>query len=568
MPSQTVPEHDTALAVVRAYHQHSKHRFERYAPGPETLDWDEQPAPFRHFEGAPRRGLPRLSSESSNASLHAALQRPFDTLGTPDSVALPPNLESIGALLQLSLGLTAWKTLGPDRWAVRANPSSGNLHPTEAYLLASGIEGLEDGLHHYRPEDHGLELRARHATDGQTPRLAILLTSVMWREAWKYGDRAFRYCQLDAGHAAGALRYAAAALGWRLAEQAHIGNATLARLAGVDRHEEFPARRSPETEREEAEILLSVGFGGTPPTLVANQLRGLAENAQWHGVASSIDRHPMYRWPIIGKVAAATRRDDATAPPSTAAATSTPTARSGTVAVGQLLANRRSAQRFDHYHHMSLAWFSALLERLQPTAGPPWDVFDEPPRLALLLFVSHVEGLTPGLYLLPRGDTQLAALRPHLAPHLHLDPVPGLDTLLHLDSLEPTALQRIARSLHCHQEIAANACFALGMLAEFDTTLERQGPAAYRSLYREAGLIGQVLYLEAEAHGLRGTGIGCFFDDPVHTLLGLEGSTWQSLYHFTVGLPVLDSRIESTPGYPEEDETANDTHSSESGDTP
>jgi hypothetical protein len=39
-------------------------------------------------------------------------------------------------------------------------------------------------------------------------------------------------------------------------------------------------------------------------------------------------------------------------------------------------------------------------------------------------------------------------------------------------------------------------------------------------------MIGQVLYLEAEAHGLRGTGIGCFFDDAVHDLLGFENNAF------------------------------------------
>ena len=33
-------------------------------------------------------------------------------------------------------------------------------------------------------------------------------------------------------------------------------------------------------------------------------------------------------------------------------------------------------------------------------------------------------------------------------------------------------------------------------------------------------MIGQVLYLEAEAVGVRTTGIGCFFDDPVHQAMG------------------------------------------------
>jgi len=41
------------------------------------------------------------------------------------------------------------------------------------------------------------------------------LTSIHWREAWKYGQRAYRYCQHDAGHAIGAISIAAAGLGWQ-----------------------------------------------------------------------------------------------------------------------------------------------------------------------------------------------------------------------------------------------------------------------------------------------------------------------------------------------------------------
>ena len=70
-------------------------------------------------------------------------------------------------------------------------------------------------------------------------------------------------------------------------------------------------------------------------------------------------------------------------------------------------------------------------------------------------------------------------------------------------------------------------------------------------MLREAGLVGQVLYLEAEAAGVRGTGIGCFFDDPVHQAFGLDGSRWQSVYHFTVGTPITDARIETGPPYPQ-----------------
>jgi nitroreductase len=88
----------------------------------------------------------------------------------------------------------------------------------------------------------------------------------------------------------------------------------------------------------------------------------------------------------------------------------------------------------------------------------------------------------------------------------------------------------------------------VSLVAEFDAAVYGH-PSRYRSLLQEAGLIGQVLYLQAEAEGLRGTGIGCYFDDAVHELLGLQGSDMQVLYHFTVGVPIVDPRITTEPPY-------------------
>jgi hypothetical protein len=105
-----------------------------------------------------------------------------------------------------------------------------------------------------------------------------------------------------------------------------------------------------------------------------------------------------------------------------------------------------------------------------------------------------------------------------------------------------------ARLVSCHQDIAADSCFALGFLTRFRDVVANE-PWRYRELYWETGLLGQVLYLEAEASGVRGTGIGCFFDDAMHALLGIEGDAWQSLYHFTVGGPVEDPRLTTLPPY-------------------
>ena len=87
------------------------------------------------------------------------------------------------------------------------------------------------------------------------------------------------------------------------------------------------------------------------------------------------------------------------------------------------------------------------------------------------------------------------------------------------------------------------------MLAEFGDTVRHGGPCWYRRLFWESGVLGQMLYLEAEAAGIRSTGIGCYFDDVFHDLLGIQTDAFQSLYHFSVGGPIDDPRLTTLAPY-------------------
>ena len=541
-------------AVLLAYHARTKHRFEAYAEGPGQLDWDAQPAPFRHYPGAPVLELPLAANR---------FEQCYGRLQKKPEIEIPPDLDSLGALLELSFGLSAWKSWGPNRWALRNNPSSGNLHPVEAYVLSAGLPGIPDGLHHYDPEQHILEGRALRQADGSRW-LAIGLSSVMWREAWKYGERAFRYCQLDVGHAIATLSYAAALLGWEV-EALAVPGATLAQCLGLDRPDDFPPSRYAFTEIEEPEILLAIrapGLGEVPA-----ELAGWLAAAHWQGQPTRIDPSPGYRWPAIDQAAAASRR-----PPPNAGMLRSPAKKAPfpnfpalpthatTAGAMQIIRQRRSGQRFDPKCTLDKAAFYRMLDATLPRPLAPFSAQEADPAIHLLLFVLRVDGLPPGLYLLPRTPAAAASLPGELGksddrfasrcPVANVDPdcPPHLNLTL-LAALGLPEVQRLARALSCHQDIAATSAFSLGMLGDFSTIAD--DGYGYRELLREAGLIGQVLYLEAEAAGIRGTGIGCFFDDPVHQAFGVEGSRWQSVYHFTVGTPVTDLRIETGPPYPQ-----------------
>ncbi len=166
-----------------------------------------------------------------------------------------------------------------------------------------------------------------------------------------------------------------------------------------------------------------------------------------------------------------------------------------------------------------------------------------------MLFVHRVTGLEPGLYLWLRAPADAEVLRQAFHAKLIWEAVTDSVTSSPLYRLGRGDLRDFARTLSCHQDIAADGAFSLGMLARFEPVLREHGAAAYREMFWEAGMIGQALYLAAEAAGVRGTGIGCYFDDVLHRALGLTGHDWQSLYHFTIGGPVEDLRLRTAPPY-------------------
>ena len=210
--SESTTPADLSTMTWREYHESTKHSVESLRRAPHVLDWANMPNPFRHYEGVPVLDLPAdppIPETSALDVLHGAAR------STPagDGPAF------LSQLLFYSASISASKRVPSTgyRYALRVNPSSGNLHPTEFHFLTRGLKEWPDGLYHYRPSAHMAEQRATGDLEiklaGSPAPIVFVLTSIAWREAWKYRDRAYRYCLHDMGHAWQALALAAQAIG-------------------------------------------------------------------------------------------------------------------------------------------------------------------------------------------------------------------------------------------------------------------------------------------------------------------------------------------------------------------
>lgn len=534
-------EQDKALQAAVHYHTETKHRPDRYARSAGVMDWANQPDPFRTYEGTPRISLPLLDGDPD--AVYESLYRPSDCRSRGVT------LTSVGGFLELSLGLSAWKSVGRERWALRVNPSSGNLHPTEAHLILPDMAGLKGGVYHYNVLQHALEgratvpaplLRRVQAHLGATG-FGLGLTSIFWREAWKYGERAYRYCHLDTGHALAAVRFAANLFGWQMTGLTPLSDVETGSLLGLDQVD-WPAN-----EREHPDLLAWVHPTGArirSRSLPTDIVRDFSRQ-QFAGRPNRLSRASV-RWDIIYATAASLAKPATAEKPRRLYHRNRAALPVVDFPAARIIRRRRSAVAFRPDARLDRKPFFSMLDKTLPRNGhAPFDLVPYRPAVNLFVFVHQVAGLESGLYFLERTRGDMTALRSLCRPDFLWAPV---SRHLPLYLLRPGDLRADAINLSCHQEIAGLSAFSLGMVARFKAVIDR---SAYRypRLFWECGMIGQVLYLEAEAHGLRGTGIGCFFDDAVHCLFGLKTDDYQSLYHFTVGVPVVDPRLKTRPPY-------------------
>ena len=502
-----------------AYHHATKHSYSSVRTNAHFLDWHNQPDPFRTYEGAPLIALPAepafpaVGTFATMAALAEAM-RPAGGTRPESGEGVRLDVTWLSRLLWHSMAVSAWKRVPRtgDRYSLRVNPSSGNLHPTETYLALRGFGGINDGLYHYRADVHALELRSRgdwseqnagaivHPWAAESP-LIVALTSIFWREAWKYRDRAYRYCCHDLGHAMMSSALAARALGLLGGVVAHFSDLSMTRALGLAESDEAPMAFlvfQPQSPSGRLPVPPQEESAGVP-----NELS--AEEAPYYLLLG------MHRSTILPDPAGPPPR----IPPANAGASrvqAPPPGPARDSSLGPTVRRRRSALDFDA---RTPPMKRDDVEQLLDFATRDWLADwrgnfggENSPRekgadfVMLYLYIHRVRDCEPGVY---RWDKSYRSL----------------------EQLHRGNVERVAAYLSLEQALAGNACFAVSMIADLAEAARLFGNRGYRYVHFEAGAIGQRLYVGAEALGWNATGIGAFYDDDVHRYLGFleEGET-------------------------------------------
>jgi len=496
------------------YHNGTKHSYQSVRSSRHSLDFSNQPIPFKIYKTLEPVSLPRELTAVTMPALGAIAASPS---GMPGDCI--PDLPAIAMLLYLGAGITRERRVGDWEVQFRAAACTGALYHIELYLACGDLPGLPAGLYHFGAHDFALR-RLRQgdyrpilvkATGGEPSVAAapavLVCTSTYWRNAWKYQARAYRHSFWDSGTILANLLAVAAGLGVPARIVLGFADAAVNQLLDVDSDHEaslavVPLGRTTTPPSGDAPAIgllhletaplsrFEVDYPAIRAMHAASSLRSGEEAARWHGTGPSGD--PL---PARGGSVPLRPLGDADVPPDS---------------VTDVIQRRGSTRSFAR-KPLTVAQLSTMLDRA--TRGIPADFLD-PPGATLItpyVIVHAVEDLAPGAYVYHRADRALELLREGV-------------------------FRKEAGYLGLQQELPGDASANIYCLVNLDPVLARFGNRGYRAAQIEGGIIGGKLYLGAYAQRVGATGL-TFFDDDVTAFFSPHAAGKSVMFLTAVGHP-------------------------------
>lgn len=500
------------------YHNATKHTYWSVRGG-HGLDWPNQPLPFKIYRDLESTLLPRDGTPITAGLLEAlsASSAPLDGESIPD-------LGLLARILYFSAGITKRMPYSGGEIFFRAAACTGALYHIDLYLVCGDLPGLEAGVYHFGPHDFGLvQLRKGdyrralvEASGGESAitdaPVTVVLADTHWRNAWKYGARAYRHAFWDSGTLLSNLLAAASGaglparvvmsfldkevhllLGLEEEKESVIGLISLGRVPGQEVGETPPmAPLNLPTEPlspKMVEYPAVYGFHKSSSLESVEEVKGVRD-----GMPAGQSRQMVEKLVLLPR--GGEELEDRT--------------------LEETIVRRGSTRVFAH-EAISLEQLSGALEYSSRGIDADFlstrgDTLNE-----LFLIVNAVEGLAPGAYAYDRERH-------------------GLELINEGD------FRREAGYLGLEQKIPADASVNVYMLTDLNRVLEAYGNRGYRMAELESGVIGGRLYLAAYGTGFGASGL-TFYDDEVINFFGPRAKGLSVMFLVALGKSVKRPRV-------------------------
>ncbi len=503
-------------SIASHYHQRTKYAPETIAQKGKTLDWANQPLPFKEYKIGQLIDLkPYLSGQTE------AIETPYSD-----------NWLRLSLLLLYSYGLTAQvTTIYGEPFYLRAAPSAGGLYPAEIYLISRGTSWLPAGIYNYQVQTHSLihfwqdqvweDLQAGCLDNEEIlaeVEIALVSTAIFYRSAWRYEDRAYRRICLDTGHLLGNIELSAAINGYQTFFLGGFNDTLINKLLYLNETEEGAIAVVPLIDLLNYDSPPELSYHHSLPSNIDTDYPSLpdGELLSYLHQATKIDSlqpstnpnletnsvEDKYNFPFCTKI-------------STANATFIDWGENFSELKNTIL-ERRSTRAYSGAE-ISMGQLIALLNfTYQPEAYLAQGLDPSPDYFALefietFIAVSGVSGLEEGCYYYAPKAQELRQIR----------------------------FKNFRKELHylcLGQDLGRNASAIVFHTADLQQAIAKYGDRAYRYLHLDAGHLGQRLNLAAIRLGLGVSGIGGFFDDLVNQVLGIPEAE-AVIYLTTLGVP-------------------------------
>jgi SagB-type dehydrogenase family enzyme len=486
------------------------------------------------------------------AQMPSAMQgvqpEPFKTYGVGAEIDLKPYLEGVppqrdvpegrnwarlSRLLINTYGLTAqMPTITGEPLYLRAAPSAGGLYPAEVYLISRGNVLLPAGIYNYQALTHSLwRYWDEHVWQGlqaacfwhpalEQTQLAMVVTAVFHRSAWRYRDRAYRRICLDLGHLLGNLELAGALTDYRPHLIGGFADEAVNRLLYLDEAQEGTIAIAALADLLRVEQNLSRTTTAQPAPLKATfSTVADGELLAYLHRATTIPANANLRWDTRPPRALGAASDGKYNFPFCLKA-STPTDPidwdTDLHGLESTILRRRSTRHYSGADITQEELYTLLDFTYHPSHYVEQSLDGDPDYFDLDLVqtfvaVSGVTGMDTGCYYYAPNRQELRQIR----------------------------FKSFRRELHylcLGQELGRDAAAVIFHTADLKQAVAKYGDRAYRYLHLDAGHLSQRLNLATVRLDLGASGIGGFFDDQVNELLGIPEDE-AVLYVTTVGRP-------------------------------